>query len=373
MEFLYSLALYSSKLAVTVLLIVLGLVIFLLAVKGIKSVKKDNDEKLKFTDLKKEFKDRRQEIEDAIFEADISKTAKEKKAFLKQKSKDEKKNPEQNEKALKEKIKQAEETGRFCPEKVFVIDFYGDPKASSQDDFIKEINVVLDVATDKDELIINLESPGGVVNGYGLCASSLERVRAKGIHLTVCVDNVAASGGYLMSCVAQKIVAAPFSYVGSIGVVAQVPNFNKVLKKHDIEYEQITAGKYKRTLTMFGENTSEGREKFRQELSMIHERFKAVVAKYRPNMDVEQFATGEFWLASDAIERGLVDEIDTFDAYLQKTVEFTKVCAIKISIEYEEKKSLVDIIKKFFMVRTWTSAIKKEVQDTILEKETDRF
>ncbi len=229
------------------------------------------------------------------------------------------------------------------------------------------------MATDKDELILNLESPGGVVNGYGLLASQLERVREKGIHLTVCVDNVAASGGYLMSCVANKIVAAPFSYVGSIGVVAQIPNFNKVLKNHDVDYELVTAGKYKRTLTMFGENTEEGREKFRQELVMIHDRFKAIVAKYRPNMDVEQFATGEFWLATDAKERGLVDQIDTFDAYLQKTVEFTKVCVIKISIEHEEKKSFVDIIKKFFMAKTWTKAIKNEVQDTIIEQDTGRF
>lgn len=373
MEFLYSLALYSSKLAVTIILVIVGLVCLLVAVKGIKYAKRDNEDELKFTDLKKEFKERKKEIEDAVFAADSSKTQKEKKALLKQKAKVEKKDPEKEEKALKEKIEQAEKDGRFCPEKVFVIEFYGDPKASEQDDFIKEINAVLDVAGDKDELILNLESPGGVVNGYGLCASQLERVRAKGIHLTVCVDNVATSGGYLMSCVANKIVAAPFSYVGSIGVVAQVPNFNKVLKKHDIEFEQVTAGKYKRTLTMFGENTPEGREKFRQELSMIHDRFKAIVAKYRPNMDVEQFATGEFWLASDAFERGLVDQIDTFDAYLQKTVEFTKVCAIKISIEHEEKKTFADIIKKFFMAKTWTSAIKNEVQDTIIEKDTGRF
>lgn len=171
-----------------------------------------------------------------------------------------------------------------------------------------------------------------------------------------------------MSCVANKIVAAPFSYVGSIGVVAQIPNFNKVLKKHDIDYEQVTAGKYKRTLTMFGENTEEGREKFRQELAMIHDRFKAIVAKYRPNMDVEQFATGEFWLATDAKERGLVDQIDTFDAYLQKTVEFTKVCAIKISIEHEEKKSFVDIIKKFLWLKLGQKQLKTKSRILLLNK-----
>ena len=202
-----------------------------------------------------------------------------------------------------------------------------------------------------------------MVNGYGLCSATLERIRQKNIHLTVCVDNVAASGGYLMACVASKIVAAPFSYIGSIGVVAQIPNFNKVLKKHDVDYEQVTAGKYKRTLTMFGENTQEGREKFKQELTLIHDRFKEIVSKYRPSMDIDNIATGEFWLAKDALERGLIDEIAPFDSYLQSTLEKTKVCAIKIDIKKQEQKGLLAVLKKFLSAKAWTKAFKEEMLD----------
>ena len=375
MEFLANWGLFAVKL-VTVLVFVFLLVSLLISLAMQAKAHNEDDKdkiKFKFTNLFNFYKDNVDKLDAAIDEFDESKSDKEKKAYLKQKAKALKTAPEKLREEKAERIKKAEEQGEFCPEHLYVIDFDGDARASQVDELTSKVNLILAKATDKDEVIIKLTSPGGVVNGYGLCASQLERIRNKGINLVACVDTVAASGGYMMACVASKIVAAPFSYVGSIGVVAQIPNFNKVLKKHDIDYEQVTAGKYKRTLTMFGENTEEGREKFRQELVMIHDRFKAIVAKYRPNMDVEQFATGEFWLATDAKERGLVDQIDTFDAYLQKTVEFTKVCAIKISIEHEEKKSFVDIIKKFFMAKTWTKAIKNEVQDTIIEQDTGRF
>ena len=169
----------------------------------------------------------------------------------------------------------------------------------------------------------------------------------------------------MMACVASKIVAAPFSYVGSIGVVAQIPNFNKVLKNHDVEYEQVTAGKYKRTLTMFGENTPEARDKFKQEITLIHNRFKAIVAKYRTKLDIENIATGEYWLAEDAKELNLVDQISTFDEYLQNRLDFTKVCAIKISIDKDEKKSLKDILKKLLMAKTWIKTVRKQLTKAV--------
>ena len=166
-----------------------------------------------------------------------------------------------------------------------------------------------------------------------------------------------------MACVASKIVAAPYSYIGSIGVVDQIPNFNKVLKKHDVDYEQVRAGKYKRTLTMVGENTPEGREKFKQELTLIHDRFKEIVSKYRPSMDIDNIATGEFWLAKDALERGLIDEIAPFDSYLQSTLEKTKVCAIKIDIKKQEQKGLLAVLKKFLSAKAWTKDFKEEMLD----------
>lgn len=367
MEFLANWGLFAVKL-VTVLVFVFLLVSLLISLAMQAKAHNEDDKdkiKFKFTNLFNFYKDNVDKLDAAIDEFDESKSDKEKKAYLKQKAKALKTAPEKLREEKAERIKKAEEQGEFCPEHLFVIDFDGDARASQVDELTSKVNLILAKATDKDEVIIKLTSPGGVVNGYGLCASQLERIRNKGINLVACVDTVAASGGYMMACVASKIVAAPFSYVGSIGVVAQIPNFNKVLKNHDVEYEQVTAGKYKRTLTMFGENTPEARDKFKQEITLIHNRFKAIVAKYRTKLDIENIATGEYWLAEDAKELNLVDQISTFDEYLQNRLDFTKVCAIKISIDKDEKKSLKDILKKLLMAKTWIKTVRKQLTKAV--------
>jgi serine protease SohB len=207
--------------------------------------------------------------------------------------------------------------------KLFVLNFNGDTRASQADQLRDEITAIISVASPKDEVMICIESPGGAVNGYGFAASQLERLRKNNIHLTACIDKVAASGGYLMACIANKILAAPFAYIGSIGVVAQLPNFHKWLKKHDIDFEQITAGEFKRTLTLFGENTKEGRKKFTEDLELIHDQFKNQVSHYRPKLNIEAVATGEHWLANDALTLGLVDELKTSDDWiLEKLKDF---------------------------------------------------
>lgn len=367
MEFLANWGLFAVKL-VTVLVFVFLLVSLLISLAMQAKAHNEDDKdkiKFKFTNLFNFYKDNVDKLDAAIDEFDESKSDKEKKAYLKQKAKALKTAPEKLREEKAERIKKAEEQGEFCPEHLYVIDFDGDARASQVDELTTKVNLILAKATDKDEVIIKLTSPGGVVNGYGLCASQLERIRNKGINLVACVDTVAASGGYMMACVASKIVAAPFSYVGSIGVVAQIPNFNKVLKNHDVEYEQVTAGKYKRTLTMFGENTPEARDKFKQEITLIHNRFKAIVAKYRTKLDIENIATGEYWLAEDAKELNLVDQISTFDEYLQNRLDFTKVCAIKISIDKDEKKSLKDILKKLLMAKTWIKTVRKQLTKAV--------
>ena len=367
MEFLANWGLFAVKL-VTVLVFVFLLVSLLISLAMQAKAHNEDDKdkiKFKFTNLFNFYKDNVDKLDAVIDEFDESKSDKEKKAYLKQKAKALKTAPEKLREEKAERIKKAEEQGEFCPEHLYVIDFDGDARASQVDELTSKANLILAKATDKDEVIIKLTSPGGVVNGYGLCASQLERIRNKGINLVACVDTVAASGGYMMACVASKIVAAPFSYVGSIGVVAQIPNFNKVLKNHDVEYEQVTAGKYKRTLTMFGENTPEARDKFKQEITLIHNRFKAIVAKYRTKLDIENIATGEYWLAEDAKELNLVDQISTFDEYLQNRLDFTKVCAIKISIDKDEKKSLKDILKKLLMAKTWIKTVRKQLTKAV--------
>ena len=201
--------------------------------------------------------------------------------------------------------------------RLYVLNFDGDLKASATQDLREEISSVLAVARSGDEVLLRLESAGGLVHSYGLAASQLQRIRDAGIQLTVAVDRVAASGGYMMACVANQIVAAPFAVIGSIGVLAQLPNFHRLLRKANVDFEQLTAGDYKRTLTMFGENTDEDRAKMQEDLEDTHLLFKDFVAEHRNQVEIDEVATGEVWYGQRAMQRGLVDELKTSDSFLQ--------------------------------------------------------
>jgi len=220
--------------------------------------------------------------------------------------------------------------------RVFVLDFDGDIKASAGENLREEITAILSLAEERDEVVVRLESGGGMVHSYGLAASQLARLSEKNIPLTVCVDKVAASGGYMMACVGNKILAAPFAVLGSIGVVAQLPNFHRLLKKHDVDYELFTAGEYKRTVTVFGENTEKGKEKFLQDIEQTHVLFKEFVSEHRPAVDMEQVATGEVWYGRRALEMQLIDEIATSDSYLQGQHPQADI----LQVSFKQKKSL---------------------------------
>jgi serine protease SohB len=226
---------------------------------------------------------------------------------------------------LKEVEKRAaDEKGR----KIFVLNFTGDMRATGVDSLREEVSAVVAVASKDDEVVLCLENAGGAVHDHGLGASQLQRIRDHGIPLTVIVDKVAASGGYLMASLGDRIIAAPFAIVGSIGVLAQIPNFHRFLEQRGIDFEQITAGKYKRTLTMFGKNTEEDREKTREELEEVHGLFKSAVTEYRPGLDIETVATGEHWYGTRALEMGLVDELGNSDDYLMKAANDADIYAV---------------------------------------------
>lgn len=222
--------------------------------------------------------------------------------------------------------------------KLFVIDFSGSMDAHEVDALREEVTAVLAVATNADAVLVRLESGGGVVHGYGLGASQLERLKQKNIPLTVAVDKVAASGGYMMACIADKIIAAPFAILGSIGVIAQLPNFNKLLKKNHIEFEQFTAGEFKRTVTVFGENTDKGRQKFQQELEETHVLFKQFVQKHRQQLDIDDVATGEHWFGYQALDLKLIDAITTSDDYLLSQLSERQV----YKVQYRIRKTLAE-------------------------------
>jgi len=236
----------------------------------------------------------------------------------------------------REEKKRLKEGRGKAGKRLFVMDFHGDLKASATRSLREEVTAVLAEATAADEVVVRLESGGGMVHGYGLAASQLDRIRKAGVPLTVCIDKVAASGGYMMACVANKIIAAPFAFVGSIGVVAQLPNFYRLLKKHDIDYEVLTAGEHKRTMTVFGENTDKDREKFVEDLEETHVLFKQFVAEHRPQVDVDSIATGEVWLGSRAQTLGLVDEVITSDEYIIGQMDSAGV----FSVNYRHRRSL---------------------------------
>ncbi|WP_206485868.1 protease SohB [Thalassotalea sp. G2M2-11] len=328
MEFLYEYGLFLAKTVTFVLAV--GAIIALIASSAMKQGAKKGE--LEVTDISEQLEEVEQEITHHLLT----------KEQLKEKEKRDKKQAKEQAKADKAAAKNSDHTELTHEPKLFVIDFKGSIDAKEVSALREEVTAILLVATEKDEVLVRLESGGGMAHCYGLAASQLDRLRQANIPLTVAVDKVAASGGYMMACVANKVLSAPFAILGSIGVIAQIPNFNKILKKNDVEFEQLTAGKFKRTLTMFGENTDEGREKFIEEIEEMHELFKAHVAEHRPELDIEKVATGETWSGKKAIEVGLVDEVITSDDYLCQANKDKKV----IGIKYAVKKGLAEKLSK---------------------------
>lgn len=310
MEFL---AEYASFLAKTVTLVVAILVV-LVTLAALRGRGRKTAGQLQVNKMNEFYKGLRDKLEQSLLSKDQLK------ALRKQQAK-----------ADKKQKKQPDEKPR-----VFVLDFEGDIKASATESLRHEITALLTLATPTDEVVLRLESGGGMVHSYGLASSQLARIRQAGIPLTICIDKVAASGGYMMACIGQKIISSPFAILGSIGVVAQLPNVNRLLKKHDIDYEVLTAGEYKRTLTVFGENTEKGREKFQQDLDITHQLFKNFVAQYRPQLEIDQVATGEVWLGVAAVDKLLVDELKTSDEYLSERAQQAQL----FHLHYVQRKSL---------------------------------
>ena len=327
-------ALFLAETA-TVVIAILSILIFILSQRRKLSIVAG---RLSVKDISQEY----EQIKDDILMSSMDEL--EAKQYTKDLKKQKKIEKKQAKLAVKQKQKQDKSSNQVAgaKPKLFVLSFNGSMDAHEVEELRQEITAVLAIIKPEDQVVIKLESPGGVVHGYGLAASQLLRFRARNIPFTAVVDKVAASGGYMMACTANKIVAAPFAIVGSIGVVAQIPNFNRLLKKHDVDIELQTAGEYKRTLTMFGENTDEGRQKFKQELEETHLLFKDFVKEYRPNVDIEKVATGEHWFAAQAKDKGLVDQISTSDDFILSHLDTHKI----ISVSFQRKQKLSEKISK---------------------------
>jgi serine protease SohB len=251
--------------------------------------------------------------------------------------------------------------------RIYVLDFDGDMQASQVDELRHVITAVLSFARpETDEVMLRLESPGGMVHGYGLAASQLARLRKHHVTLTICVDKVAASGGYMMACIANKLFAAPFSYIGSIGVLVQLPNVHRLLKDKKVDFEMITAGEYKRTLTTFGENTDKDRRKVQEDVDEMHQLFKDFITEHRPALNIAHVATGEVWTGTQALGKGLIDGIETSDEWLLAQSKDADLYAVS----WEHKQKLADKLASMFQ-GALTKAV-QQVFDKLLHR-TDKF
>ncbi|AFT95423.1 inner membrane peptidase [Alteromonas macleodii str. 'Balearic Sea AD45'] len=334
MEFLYEYGLFVAK-AVT---LVIAFIVVVSTIVGLASKQKHGKGQLEIVSISEQLKDITNYAKQVLLDKNaLKKLAKEQKKEAKAKNKA--KITEQGEESEKSRL--------------YVIDFKGSMDANEVEHLREEITAILCVANKEDEVLVRLESGGGVVHGYGLAASQLQRIKEKGLKLTIAVDKVAASGGYMMACVADKLLASQFAYIGSIGVLAQLPNFNKLLKKNDIEFEQHTAGEFKRTLTVFGENNDEGRAKFKEEIEEIHVLFKDFVQSQRPDMDIDKVATGEYWPGIKAKSLGLIDDITTSDDYILSHYPAREIFSVKYAVKKNVAEKLgmsaANVVERVFM------------------------
>lgn len=315
-EFLFEYGLFAAKVITFIITALLAIfaVIFLL------STREQESESIEIEKINDKFDAMREALENELLSKD------ELKLIKKQKKKEHKEEQKNLKKRLKDKSIEPQRN------RLFVSRFIGDMNASEVENLREIVTAILSVAKENDEVLICIDSPGGLVHAYGLAASQLQRIRNHNISLTASVDLIAASGGYLMASVANKIIAAPFAVVGSIGVLAQIPNFHRLLDKHNIDIEQHTAGEYKTTLTLLGKNTEKARQKFREELEDTHVLFKQFVQEHRPQLDIEKLATGEHWYGTKAIELNLIDEIMTSDDYLLNKAETVDIFEVNYVI-----------------------------------------
>lgn len=357
MEFLTEYGLFLAK-TLTLLLALILVLAIVGSAAGRRRQEPPGRGNIVVSKINEEIDELKEDIREAILDHEVLKEAD------KAKKKEEK---------LKKKQKDAGATEESGLPRVFVLDFDGDVKASEVENLRHCITAVLSVARPaQDRVMLRLESPGGMVHAYGLAASQLARLRTHGVPLTICVDKVAASGGYMMACVANELLAAPFAYIGSIGVLVQLPNVYRLLKDNKVDVEMITAGEYKRTLTTFGENTDKARAKVQEEVDEMHRLFKAFIGEYRPLMSLESVATGEVWTGQQALERALVDGLATSDEWIVARCAEADV----FHVTWEEKKPLKDRLAEMFegsLSAVLSRTVDRRLEDLLQRADKEKF
>ncbi|MEX0962992.1 MAG: protease SohB [Pseudohongiellaceae bacterium] len=339
MEYFIQYGMFLAKAATIVVAIVI--VLGAISASGNRQRKSGKKGQIRVTHLNEHFDEMKDTLRHSVLEKDqLKQIHKSEKKQSKLESKEQAKAEKEAAKKLETDVAEVDAAVLARKKRVYVLSFTGNIAADEVSSLREEITAVLTLAEPRDEVVLRLESPGGMVHAYGLASSQLLRIKNKQIPLTICVDKVAASGGYMMACLADRLVAAPFAIIGSIGVLVQLPNFHRLLKKNEIDFEIISAGEFKRTLTQFGEITQKGRDKVQEEVETMHDIFKAWIKNHRPSVEIDKIATGETWVGTQAKERYMVDEIKTSDECIVTACESADV----YEIEYEVPQSLQEKI-----------------------------
>lgn len=159
-------------------------------------------------------------------------------------------------------------------------------------------------------VVLRINSPGGLIAPAQEVYQAIERLGQKK-PVVASMSTIAASGGYYVACAAESIIANPGSLTGSIGVKAQVPNFQELMRKLGVEQETIVSGDLKDAGSPTKEMTPKEREYFQEIVDELSGQFIQVVAQSRDLelQEVQELADGRAFTGTQALDEGLVDEL----------------------------------------------------------------
>ncbi len=228
------------------------------------------------------------------------------------------------------------------PPRLAVLRFQGlrDLNASGDQRLSEAIDEVLVNRDHFEEAVVIIDSPGGTTHGYGHAYALLERLSASGLKVTACIDRIGASGGYLMALPADRILAGPFAIVGSVGVVAGIPNVKRLLEEKGVSYRLFVAGDKKRVVHFADDDGPEVREYMDEKLAGIHTQFLQAVEKHRGDrVKLDEVRSGDHWSAEESVEKGLglVDELQTSAEYLLERNREVALVMIERRVDITER------------------------------------
>lgn len=219
-------------------------------------------------------------------------------------------------------------------------------KTIIDDSIVDSITAKLRAAREDEDIkaiILEVDSPGGGVYASNSIWNEVMKVKVSSKPVVAFFNGLAASGGYYIAAPADKIVAAPCTITGSIGVITQAMNYSELMKKIGVKKLVFKSGRYKDMLSSHRPVTEE-EERIVQDLIMkIRERFIKVVSEGRKMDEVKVRKLADdalIYLAEDALELGLIDQIGYLEDAFEAAKKLAKLETASL-VRYEMEKSLV--------------------------------